>query len=68
MSNRAQTRQLIRSLEKQGFEVERTKGGHWRVTRPGDKRFVTMAFSPSSKGQHLTLKRLKALGYDPGGK
>jgi predicted RNA binding protein YcfA (HicA-like mRNA interferase family) len=64
-SGRAQTMQLVKDLRKQGFEVERTGSGHWKVTHPARGGCVVMAFSPSHTGQHLTLKRLRKLGYRP---
>lgn len=55
---------LVKDLKKQGFTVERTGGGHWRVTNErGDVAFLS--FSPRSSGLHRTLKRLRAMGYKP---
>ena len=56
---------LVKALKKQGFQVERTGSGHWKVTRDGSGDAVIMAFSPGKKIQHETLKRLKNLGYRP---
>lgn len=62
---RADQMKLVKDLRKQGFEVERTGSGHWKVSRAGSGRSVIMAFSPGKKIQHETLKRLKLLGYRP---
>lgn len=62
-AGRAETRRLIKKLEKQGFTVERTGGGHWRVRKEGTNSTVVMGFSPSGTGQHKTLKRLEEMGY-----
>lgn len=65
MSGRAQTMELVKNLRKQGFEVVRTGSGHWKVSHPERSGFVIMGFSPSHSGQHLTLKRLRKIGYKP---
>lgn len=54
---------LVKQLRSAGFIVERTGSGHWKVTNPETGKFVNMAFSPRSGGQHKTLKRLKEIGY-----
>ena len=56
--------QLVRALKKQGFTVERTGGGHWKVRREGGT-MVIMAFSPRSAAMQKTLARLKEIGYNP---
>jgi predicted RNA binding protein YcfA (HicA-like mRNA interferase family) len=56
---------LIKKLKKQGFSVERTGSGHWKVTRPGREGRVIMAFSPSGASNYQEVKRLKELGYRP---
>lgn len=65
MGHRAQVKVLIRDLEKQGFEVVRTNGGHWKVTHPDRGGMVILGFSPSRSGQHASIKRLMELGYKP---
>jgi hypothetical protein len=65
MSGRAEAMSLKKELEKQGFTVERTGSGHWKAYRPGRQGFVIFAFSPNHTGMHLTVKRLKKLGYRP---
>jgi predicted RNA binding protein YcfA (HicA-like mRNA interferase family) len=65
MSSRAQVMDLLKVLKKQGFDYERTGSGHWKVTYPGRPGSVIIGFSPNNKGMHLTIKRLKKLGYRP---
>jgi predicted RNA binding protein YcfA (HicA-like mRNA interferase family) len=64
-AGRAETMKLVRRLEKQGFVVERTGGGHWKVTHPEREGHVTMGFSPSSSGTKKSMKRLRELGFKP---
>jgi biotin operon repressor len=56
---------LVRRLRQQGFNVERTGSGHWKVTADGRTDWVLISFSPSSAPQHKSIKRLKELGYKP---
>ena len=57
---------LVKDLRRQGFEVERTGSGHWKVRRSEGSESVIMSFSPSGGGKHPSLmKRLKAIGYQP---
>lgn len=63
---RGQQMQLVKSLRKQGFTVERTGSGHWKVTHPERDDCTFISFSPSPLPQHKTLKRLKAMGYKEG--
>jgi hypothetical protein len=62
---RADQMKLVKALRKQGFTVERTGSGHWKVTREGSKEFAFMAFSPNRVPQHNTIRRLKEMGYRP---
>ena len=39
-------RQLLKAAEARGCEVSRTKGGHWRISRPGCPP-VTLSNTPS---------------------
>lgn len=54
---------LVKDLRRQGFEVDRTGSGHWKVSRPGDGDRVILAFSPSGTAFHRSIKRLEQLGY-----
>lgn len=63
--SRAETMKLVKQLRKQGFAVERTGSGHWKVVAPDGRGSVVMAFSPTSGGKHRTLKRLAEIGYKP---
>lgn len=64
MSGRAERMKLVKELKKQGFSVERTGSGHWKVTYPGRQGVVIMGFSPSGSAQHKTLKHLRGLGFE----
>jgi predicted RNA binding protein YcfA (HicA-like mRNA interferase family) len=63
--SRAESMKLVKDLRKQGFTVERTGSGHWKIGAPDQENSVVMAFSPRTGGQHKTLKRLKEIGYRP---
>lgn len=65
MSGRSEQMRLVKSLRKQGYAVERTGSGHWKVTHPERDGCTYMSFSPSGKPQHKTIKRLKEMGYQP---
>jgi hypothetical protein len=66
MSGRSETMQLVNQLRKDGLVVERTGSGHWKVTRPGHKGMVILAFSPRKRGNMKTMKRLEQeLGWKP---
>lgn len=65
MSGRSEQMRLVKALIKQGFTVERTGNGHWKVTREGVGGVTYMSFSPSGAPQHKTIKLLKAMGYKP---
>lgn len=52
-------RELIRKVEKQGCIVERTKSGHYRVSKPGN--LPTVVFSGTSMAKGTWLKQLKML-------
>lgn len=54
---------LVKKLRGQGFSVDRTGSGHWKVTSPAGEGPVIMGFSPSGKGLHKTLKRLESIGF-----
>ena len=62
---RAERARLVKKLEKQGFDVDRTGSGHWKVTHPDREGSVIMAFSPRSPADYTTVKHLKKIGYRP---
>jgi predicted RNA binding protein YcfA (HicA-like mRNA interferase family) len=64
MSGRAEQMKLVKALKKQGFVVERTGSGHWKVTHPERDDCTYMSFSPRGTPQHKTLKRLKEMGFN----
>ena len=53
---------LVKALRRQGFDVDRTGSGHWKVSRPGEQQ-VIMGFSPTGTAFHKTLKQLERIGY-----
>lgn len=58
------TRQLLRKLERQGFRVRMTGGGHYGVSK-GDSREIFMPATPSDhRGIKNTLADLKRIGFD----
>lgn len=61
--NRAEMKKLLAAVEKQGFEITRTKAGHYRVAKPGG-RFTILSFSPGTSGHAKTLKQLRDIGYE----
>jgi predicted RNA binding protein YcfA (HicA-like mRNA interferase family) len=65
-AGRAETMRLVRDLRKQGFDVERTGSGHWKISHPNREGTVVMGFSPKSTNNARTLKRLAKIGYRPG--
>lgn len=63
--SRGEITKLLRRARKQGLSVERTGGGHWKVTAPDVDEFVTVAFSPRSPNMKNIEKDLKKLGFVP---
>jgi predicted RNA binding protein YcfA (HicA-like mRNA interferase family) len=62
--HRSDMRKLLNRAEKQGCTVERTGGGHWRITTPSGKKIVT-SFSPKNAGAYrVTIRALKKEGLD----
>jgi len=66
VSARAEQQKLVRDLQKQGFDVVRTSGGHWRVTHPEREGCTFLSFSPKRPPGPETFKQLRALGYERG--
>ncbi|MET9833798.1 hypothetical protein ABZ508_10550 [Streptomyces lavendulocolor] len=63
--NSKDVRQLIKKLEAQGFEVTRTKGGHWLVKK-GSVRVTTLPGTPSDpRSLKNCIAALKRHGYTP---
>lgn len=54
---------LVKELKRQGFLVERTGSGHWKVQSETGGEFVVMGFSPTGTAFHKTYKRLEAIGF-----
>lgn len=58
-------RQLIKKLEDQGFEVTRSKNGHYAVRKDG-RRVGTLASTPSDpRGTKNAIAQLKRAGFQP---
>jgi predicted RNA binding protein YcfA (HicA-like mRNA interferase family) len=55
-------RTLVRQLRSQGFEVERSGSGHYRVYKNGGP-FVMIPFSGHSR-HPKTIKKLRGIGAD----
>ena len=66
MSARAEQQKLVRDLKKQGFDVVRTGGGHWKVSHPQRQGCTFIAFSPKRPPGPETFKQLRELGYERG--
>jgi hypothetical protein len=62
MSHRADMSKLLKRAKKEGCEIVRTNGGHWKITPPGGDPIIA-AFSPNS-GYAVThlRKRLSKQG------
>jgi len=59
-------KRLREALAAQGFEVERARNGHWRVTTPDGMARMQIANTPSDwRGIRNTVSRLKRLGFEP---
>lgn len=56
-------RKLLAALEEQGFDVERTKSGHWLVRNAEGLAVATIAGTPSDhRGLRNTISRLRRAG------
>lgn len=52
---------LLRELRRAGAQVERTSGGHWRVSHPQANRLVFLASTPS--GSRWKANRMTELRH-----
>lgn len=57
MSRRIEAEKLWRQLRRQGFAVERTHGGHMRITHP---RMTGPVFASSTPSDWHSLRNLQA--------
>ena len=57
---RVRAKQLIRALERAGFQVERTRGSHFRLKHP-DGRITSV---PSHAGETIGVGLLRAILRD----
>jgi predicted RNA binding protein YcfA (HicA-like mRNA interferase family) len=53
---KARDRKRIRELLKQGWTIERTGSGHWRMQHPNGG-IVILSFSPKSERSRLDFER-----------
>jgi predicted RNA binding protein YcfA (HicA-like mRNA interferase family) len=58
MSASSEMREVLRSLERQGFTATKTRRGHWRFEHPDLRGPVFGASTPSD---HRSIKNLRAL-------
>jgi hypothetical protein len=56
--------QLLRTLQRQGFEVERLGSGHWRVSRGAAESVVMSGTATSRHAFQRTLKLLRGIGAE----
>ena len=57
MSASSSMKQVRRHLERQGFNVTKTRGGHWRFEHPNMEGVV---FAPDTPSDHRAIKNLHA--------
>jgi predicted RNA binding protein YcfA (HicA-like mRNA interferase family) len=57
MSGRQEMTQLVRSLARQGWLIEKTRGNHWRARHP-DRAGI--AFFPSTPSDHRSILNTQA--------
>jgi hypothetical protein len=61
MSSRNEMSRLVLKLRKQGFSVDRTGSGHWKVCSDQSESSVVLPFSPRKvhlKSIHCDLKKI----------
>lgn len=57
------TQDLLKALQRQGFEVARTAKGHWRVTREG-RTVAVLGGTPSDwRSRRNELAALRRAGF-----
>jgi len=63
--HRSDMMKLMKRAKKHGCIVERTGGGHWKITTPSGA-VITTSFSPSNPGPYRdTLRALQKEGVLP---
>jgi hypothetical protein len=63
-AGRAESTKILRKAQRQGLRIERTKGGHWKVTSPESGQFRIVSFSPRTTNMHNLKQSLRELGYE----
>lgn len=56
MSASSQMKELRRSLERAGYSIRKTRGGHWRIDHP---EMDGPVFAPDTPSDHRGLKNLR---------
>lgn len=68
MADRKNLERLIGVLVEQGFDVQRTRKGHFTVRTADGEYVTTLAGTPSdSRGTKNALSALRRHGFDPKG-
>lgn len=66
MTKRSDISRLTKQAVEQGFTVERSKSGHWKITNPNTGRMVFIPSTPSDWRAVLNAaSTLKKIGFEP---
>ena len=57
MSASSIMKEIRRNLERDGFTIIKTRGGHWRIDHPN---MVGPVFAPDTPSDHRSIKNLLA--------
>lgn len=64
MTTRKDLERILRDARRQGWDVERTKGGHWRLYAPDGKNIVHAAGTPSDvRSLERLVSRMPHFGF-----
>ena len=64
MASKKDTKELLKEAEGQGWRIEKTKGGHWRVFSPDGAGIVYVASTPSDhRGFKNTIAKMRQYGF-----
>lgn len=58
MSGSSRMREVRRELERDGYVIAKTRGGHWRFEHPD---MIGPVFAPDTPSDYRGLKNLRAL-------
>jgi predicted RNA binding protein YcfA (HicA-like mRNA interferase family) len=57
-------KKMLREAQRQGWRVEQTKGGHWRLYAPDGEHIVHAAGTPSdTRSLDNTLAQMRRYGF-----